>query len=63
MGSVGCQRTGRMFGGQCSRSGRGGIILVDDVLEFVLVTDFSRPKLQTAQFDDDSYDGVLVVAM
>ena len=52
-----------MFGGQCSRSGRGGIILVDDVLEFVLVTDFSRPKLQTAQFDDDSYDGVLVVAM
>ena len=50
--------------GQCSRSGRGGIILVHvgDVLEFMLVTESSRSKLQTAQFDDGGYDGVLVVA-
>ena len=49
--------------GQCSRSARGGIILVDDVLEFVLVAEFSRSKLQTVQVDDGSYDDVVVVAV
>lgn len=37
--------------------------MVDDVLEFVLVTEFSRSKLQTAQLDDVSHGGVLVVAI
>ena len=39
------------------------MFLVDDVLEFELVVDFSRSKPQTAQFDDSGPDGVLVVAM
>ena len=45
------------------RSGRGGIILVDDVLEFVLVAEFSRSKLQTVQVDDGSHGDVVVVAV
>ena len=43
--------------------GRSQLFLVDDVLEFELVVDFSRSKPQTAQFDDSGPDGVLVVAM
>ena len=37
--------------------------MVDDVLEFVLVTEFSRSKLQTVQVDDGSHDDVVVVAV
>ena len=37
--------------------------MVDDVLEFVLVTEFSRSEPQTAQFDDGGCGRVLVVAV
>ena len=37
--------------------------MVDDVLEFVLVMELSRSKLQTAQLDDGGYNGVLIVAV
>ena len=36
--------------------------MVDDVLEFVLVAEFSHSKLQTAQVDDGSHGDVVVVA-
>ena len=48
---------------QCSGAWKTAIVLVDDVLEFELVVDFSRSKPQTAQFDDGGHDGVLVVAI
>ena len=37
--------------------------MVDDVLEFVLVTEFSRSKLQTVQFDDGGHGDVVVLAV
>ena len=37
--------------------------MVGDVLEFVLVMEPSRSKLQTAQFDDGGYNGVLIAAV
>ena len=49
--------------GKCSGTWKVAIVLVDDVLEFELVVDFSRSKPQTAQFDGGGHDGVLVVAM
>ena len=48
---------------QCSGTWKVAIVLVDDVLEFELVVDFSPSKPQTAQFDDGGPDGVLIVAI